>query len=584
MKRTLMMLSLVMAFSLTTQASVSDANSLTSQQLENYFFTIPWDDPSSDEELAKLAKDESPLGKAYYGLALKIRNKGTNSKINKELENSLIENSKEWAINEAEKGNPYAQTILCMFNKNENKEKTTERFEKAAEGGSALAQFSVATRYLDGVDGTKNEEKGMTLLQESAEKGCTVAQMILGGIYLDKIKLSQDAKKKLNLPNYKKAFEWFRRVESQGNYIAYVELSQMYFDGKGTPKDEKKSEEYIQKLIDKKIFAEVGDGANSKWLQRAAELGYAPAQHKVGFREAVRENAPTDMLWKAAKQGYEQSMRALGQLLLKEKNNSSKKQAAKLYEEVAIATGFAFDQVKIALLYKDGIGVSQDFVKAMKWLQKAAVQDSADAYKAQYHLGSMYENGQGSERNFFKAVEWYKESADHENKDAQYRLGLMYKMGRGVSLDYQKAAEWLEKAANNEYATAAQYHLGLLYKEGGKGVSQDYGNAAKWLEKASEYGYGIDERHAAQYELALMYRYGLGVKQDYEKAVELLTSSAESGNSDAQFNLGIMYETARGVDQNRYVARKWFQKAADQRHHGALKKMSINSKNKIGVS
>ncbi len=40
--------------------------------------------------------------------------------------------------------------------------------------------------------------------------------------------------------------------------------------------------------------------------------------------------------------------------------------------------------------------------------------------------------------------------------------------------------------------------------------------------------------------------------------------AANQGNSTAQFNLGIMYEKARGVEQNDFQAFKWIEKAANQ--------------------
>ena len=50
----------------------------------------------------------------------------------------------------------------------------------------------------------------------------------------------------------------------------------------------------------------------------------------------------------------------------------------------------------------------------------------------------------------------------------------------------------------------------------------------------------------AQYNLGVMYYSGDGVLQDYAKAFELFTKSAEQGNARAQFNLGVMYENGEG--------------------------------------
>lgn len=63
--------------------------------------------------------------------------------------------------------------------------------------------------------------------------------------------------------------------------------------------------------------------------------------------------------------------------------------------------------------------------------------------------------------------------------------------------------------------------------------------------------------------LGLMYWKGLGVRQDYSKAVELLEKSAELGNSVAMFNLGSTYYACVGVQKNLSKALAFYQQAAD---------------------
>ena len=51
---------------------------------------------------------------------------------------------------------------------------------------------------------------------------------------------------------------------------------------------------------------------------------------------------------------------------------------------------------------------------------------------------------------------------------------------------------------------------------------------------------------------------------DFETALAEWTPLAEQGNSDAQFNVGIMYRKGQGVPENDKTAIKWFTKAAKQ--------------------
>jgi uncharacterized protein len=51
---------------------------------------------------------------------------------------------------------------------------------------------------------------------------------------------------------------------------------------------------------------------------------------------------------------------------------------------------------------------------------------------------------------------------------------------------------------------------------------------------------------------------------DYAKALRLIRPLANDGNASAQFNLGLMYATGQGVQQDNAAAALWFQKAAEQ--------------------
>jgi TPR repeat protein len=68
----------------------------------------------------------------------------------------------------------------------------------------------------------------------------------------------------------------------------------------------------------------------------------------------------------------------------------------------------------------------------------------------------------------------------------------------------------------------------------------------------------------AQFLLAVMYDEGQGVEVDKKEAVKWYTKAAESGDSDAQNNLGAMYYLGDGIKENAELAKKWYTKAADQ--------------------
>ncbi len=105
---------------------------------------------------------------------------------------------------------------------------------------------------------------------------------------------------------------------------------------------------------------------------------------------------------------------------------------------------------------------------------------------------------------------------------AMHDLGLMAQMGLGCDEDSELAQDWFRKALAAFLAEESrsnkpgywQYRIGKMYAMG-YGAGQDYSKAAGWYEKA------VDEKNPfAAYALGCLYRRGLGVEQDDEKAFQ----------------------------------------------------------------
>jgi uncharacterized protein len=76
---------------------------------------------------------------------------------------------------------------------------------------------------------------------------------------------------------------------------------------------------------------------------------------------------------------------------------------------------------------------------------------------------------------------------------------------------------------------------------------------------------GAKEGHLpSQYNIALMYENGIGIKKNEKEALVWYTKAANAGSSAAQFNLGVLYENGRGTPVNFANANKWYRKAAVQ--------------------
>jgi hypothetical protein len=146
----------------------------------------------------------------------------------------------------------------------------------------------------------------------------------------------------------------------------------------------------------------------------------------------------------------------------------------------AAENGSAEAQGKLALMYAQGKGVTQDYVEAAKWLREAAEQGDG---LAMFYLGDMHRQGQGVTRNSVEAVHWYRKGAEAGNVSAQNSLGIMLISGDGVFLDpieaANEAAKWFRKAAEAGHSNA-QFLLGRQYMFG-QGVPQDLGLMLMWF-------------------------------------------------------------------------------------------------------
>ena len=228
------------------------------------------------------------------------------------------------------------------------------------------------------------------------------------------------------------------------------------------------------------------------------------------------------------------------------------------------------DYLKLAKLYENGTGVSQNDSEALEWYRKAAENGNADA---QIELGKRYFEGRGVSTNEDEAVKWYTKAAENGNTDAQLALGDRY----FVEQKYSAAAKWYRKAAEQRISNA-QYKLGLMYSQG-QGVERNYVEAAEWYRKAAEQG-----SKEAQRSLAGLFEYGKGVGQSYAEAEKWYLKAAGQGSKEAQYSLGLIYAYGKGGVRSNTEAFRWFHKAAEQGYPPALYRLGSMYEYGTGIS
>lgn len=248
-------------------------------------------------------------------------------------------------------------------------------------------------------------------------------------------------------------------------------------------------------------------------------------------------------------------------------------------------------------------GRVQSYHQALDYYMQAAGMGSLEA---QYKIGNMYDNDldividglcykESPEKNDEKAFAWYERAAEGGLTEGQLAMGDYYLFNKS-SPNFNKALEWYVKASGSANLTAinnigviliskdrgkavqmfttaagkglaeSQYNLGLMYFFG-VGVTRNSVEARKWFSKAAEQGFEEAQKAlenlpeewptqaSKQKELSEYDRYPSIMNQLNE-----YSTAAHDGDKDAQYHMGVIYDRVR----NRLEAARWFLLAAEQ--------------------
>ena len=185
-------------------------------------------------------------------------------------------------------------------------------------------------------------------------------------------------------------------------------------------------------------------------------------------------------------------------------------------------------------------------------------------------IGNDFYNGtNGCVQSYYQALDYYTQAAEMGTLEAQYKIGAMYDNDLNMAPDgmlYQQlpqkndeeALVWYEKAAAGGL-TEAQLAMGDYFLFNNS--SPNSNKALEWYVKASGNG-----------NITAINNIGIIlIQEDKVKAVQMFTTAAGAGLSEAQYNLGLMYFFGVGVTRNSVEARKWFSKATGQGFEKAQK-------------
>ena len=153
-------------------------------------------------------------------------------------------------------------------------------------------------------------------------------------------------------------------------------------------------------------------------------------------------------------------------------------------ENMDYVNSFVCDQVLTNS--KMGLDTSSSFQKCLNHAQ------NNNDYSSQYYMGYFYELGIGTNKDLNVAASWYNKSSS-KSDDSKYNLAKLIQQGRLDNFQLEDAIilfEELKKSPlNNDidknYVIEANYELGLMYRHG-VGVQKDLEKAKIYFEKIKD--------------------------------------------------------------------------------------------------
>lgn len=399
-------------------------------------------------------------------------------------------------------------------------EEAVSWLEKAV-GQNQTDATTFLAKLLLGTEGIKPDpERALTLLQRSAARADKEAQFMLARILEQGQIVDQD---------FDSAFTWYLAAAEQEHFEAQFRLSNAIAGGRGIEADE---------------------ATAVKWLERSASNGFVPAQLSLATR-------------------YDQGRGV-------EKNN---REAINWYRR-ASETGSPLAQRILGSKYLFGDGVDEDPKEALKWLTAAA---DAGEPGALSNLGFAYTTGKGVAKDEARAFDFYQQAADRGLIRAMLVVGAMHESGRGTPKDPIKAAEAYQNAllSGDEIGGV---RLGALVATGALDDRVNPQDAVPWVASAAKQGdmasvgwlraQSEQGNHRATGRLAHVL---IETEDDREVALKLYQNAAANGDAFAQFQLGELYATGDGVEQDYVQAHKWMNIAATLGYQSAIEKRGVIS-------
>jgi len=220
---------------------------------------------------------------------------------------------------------------------------------------------------------------------------------------------------------------------------------------------------------------------------------------------------------------------------------------------------------------------AESYFEAERLLKPIATTGHADA---QFMLSDIYLTGKLGEKKGNDGLSWLTKAAAAGHIRAQSMMGVHYINGKVVKQDVETGLKYLRNAAENNN-TSAQRLMGFLYFHG-ENVEQNHNLASQYFYAAARSGDNeavkrllgmADAGHGLALTYSgLLYKDGIGVETNAEKAAEMVLAGANKNVAMAQHQISHAYGAGQGFKQDYLKAHMYANLAAAQGYVGAEKR------------
>ncbi|KAI9317041.1 hypothetical protein BX666DRAFT_135982 [Dichotomocladium elegans] len=455
-----------------------------------------------------------------------------------------------WIDRAVEKNNGWALLFLGHLYETQGQYgRAIELYKTAATvADDAKAQYHVGLQYRRGTMGLPQDYKeAVRYLSRSAQHGYAPAQRMLGLMYAQG--LVEDRK------NDRMAFTLFRQAASQGDVHAMCMVGTSY---EMNNQDDLALEQYRRAARIVSPFRAAAQLLTGLILLKMGRLRDAYTFFKDASAADVKNEADKLILHKSQLVLARYSLHGWAPVPYDPCAGFQALQALATSAGETRSTGEVF--YWLGTCYEEGLeGVCEpELAKAFECHLKAAEAGHMDsAFKVALALATQRRDRAG-------AFPWYEKAAALGHPIAQYTAGFYHVKGiAGVPIDLKKARGHFESSAVQGYVPAMTSLAALCRKTvlHGSSVRKNQHKLCSqmvyWYKKAAAAGDAV-----AQRDLAMLYGSGLGVKQNYEAAFDLLTKASQQNDTRAILLLGSYYQNGIVAETNLEKAMALYDRAA----------------------